>query len=98
MGTTYIYISLLLWSAFSFLICLCVPGTGAAVKAAQYLSFSLACALLTLSFLPQKNRVSALSKIADGKYPDRRSVFIGLLRLGIYCPGLLPTQKEEILP
>ena len=98
MGVTFIYVSLLLWSAFSFLICLYIPKTRPAGKAAWYLLISLACAFFTLNYLPQKNRVSPLYKLAGGKYPDRRSVFLGLLRVGIYYPALLPPPGKEVLP
>jgi hypothetical protein len=97
MGMTFLYVSAILWTAFAFFIGSHAPsGTGG--KVIQAAVFTLACAFAALSFLPQKDNVSALRKLNEGSYPDRRSVFIGLLRLGIDCPALLPPREEEILP
>jgi hypothetical protein len=97
MGTTFLYVSAVLWTAFAFLLGSRLPY-GAAARALQAAFFILACAFSALSFLPQKDGFSPLRKLSDGRYPDGRSLFLGLLRLGIDCPSLLPPQKEEILP
>ncbi len=96
-GWTFLYISVLLWAAFAFFLGAHPPLT-AAGSAARLLTFALGCALAVLSFLPQRDAVSPLRKLSDGRYPDRRAVFLGLLRLGIDWPGLLPPQKPEVLP
>ena len=97
MGMTFLYVSALLWTAFAVFIGRYVPSE-TFWRAFQALAFTLACAFAALSFLPQKDGISALRKVSEGNYPGRRSVFIGLLRLGVDCPGLLPPQKEEPLP
>ncbi len=97
MGLTFLYVSCILWTAFAFFLGRHVPSS-AGSKLAQTLGFALACAFSALTFLPQKDNTSALSKLAAGSYPDNNSVYIGLARLGINCPSLLPPPKEEVLP
>jgi hypothetical protein len=98
LGYTFVYISILLWSALAFFITRYSPYTGAAWKAVLALAFALGCAFSALSFLPQKDGVSALEKVWNGRFPDKRILYIGLLRVGIDYPALLPPQKEEPLP
>ncbi|MCM2267631.1 MAG: hypothetical protein NDI60_07670 [Elusimicrobiales bacterium] len=96
-GVTFLYLSCLLWTAFAFFLGSRAPFTrlGRWLRA---LAFAAACLFACLSFLPQKDNNNPLEKLTRGQYPDRRSVFLGLLRLGIDYPGLLPPQKEEVLP
>ena len=97
MGVTFLYVSAILWTAFAIFLGRTTPAA-AFWKVTQGLVFTLACLISGLCFLPQKDGVSALTKFNRGIYPDRRSVFLGLLRLGLDCPALLPPQKEEVLP
>lgn len=98
MGMTFLYVSMMLWTAFALLITRYSPGPGPAWKTVQLMFFAVACAFSALSLLPQKDGISALTKFNKGQYPDKRDVYLGLLRLGINYPALLPPQKEEILP
>lgn len=95
MGFTFLYLSAVVWTAFAILIGHAVARFSAWPKAVLALIFAMACAFSGLSFLPQADKVTALSKFADGKYPDRRAVYLGLLRLGINVPSLRPPQSPE---
>jgi len=97
-GFTFLYLSIILWTAFSIFVNHAVSNAGTAWKAALAATFTLMCAFSALSFLPQKDGVSALKKVTSGRYPDKRALYFGLLRLGVDAPGLLPPQKEEPLP
>lgn len=98
LGYTFIYISILLWAALALFLTRYLASAGAAWKTALFLAFALGCAFSALSFLPQKDGVSALDKVWGGKYPDKRSLYFGLLRVGVDYPALLPPRKEETLP
>ena len=95
MGFTFLYISALLWTAFAIFIGRIVSQGSVFIKVVLTLVFVLLCAFLTLSFLPQIDKTTALSKFSDGKYPDNRTIYMGLLRLGIDYPGLLPPAPPE---
>jgi hypothetical protein len=97
-GVTFLYLSLILWTAFSIFLNYASHNAGRAWKAALAAGFTLMCAFSALSFLPQKDGVSALNKFTSGKYPDKKTLYFGLLRIGIDAPGLLPPRKEEPLP
>lgn len=96
-GFTFLYISALLWAAFAFFLGSYPPAT-AAGRAARALAFVLGCLFCSLSFMPQRDALSPLRKLSAGHYPDRKALFLGLLRLGVDWPGLLPPQKPEVLP
>lgn len=95
MGFTFLYLSAVVWTAFAILIGNAVARFSLWPKLVLVLIFSMACAFSGLSFLPQADKVTALNKFADGKYPDKRSVYLGLLRLGINVPSLRPPQSPE---
>ncbi|OIO02665.1 MAG: hypothetical protein COX65_05720 [Elusimicrobia bacterium CG_4_10_14_0_2_um_filter_56_8] len=94
----FLAVSMILWAGFSIFINRAANQYGKAWKTAIAVIFALACAFSSLSFLPQKDGISALHKLMAGKYPDRNNLFFGLARLGIYAPGLLPAKKQETLP
>lgn len=91
----FLFISILVWSSFAIFVSMGTAGWGRAAKTGLALAFSFACAFSALSFLPQKDGKSALGKLLDGNYPDRRAVYIGLLRLGVDAPRILPPAPEE---
>lgn len=98
MGITFFIFSSLLWSGAavaSILLSRIVPRDW---KAFTLVAFSLACAFCSLSFFPQKDGVSPLDRLLDGRYPAKTDVYRGLRRLGIDYPALLPPKKEEPLP
>lgn len=95
MGPTYLYISVLLWTMFAVMLNRAALNASRENRAFIAVAFTLACAFSAISFLPQKDGVSALRKLAAGKYPDRPALYYGLRRLGIDAPGLLPPAKEE---
>jgi len=95
MGFTFLYISAVVWTAFAILLGNSVARFSAWPKVVISLIFALVCAFSGLSFLPQADKVPALSKFSDGKSPDRRAVYLGLLRLGINLPSLRPPQSPE---
>lgn len=97
-GFTFLYISLILWSAGAIFINRAANYHGRAWKAAIAAGFALMCAFSAFAFLPQKDGKSPLLKLISGQYPDGRDMYFGLLRLGVDAPGLLPPQKEEPLP
>lgn len=94
-GITFLLIAVLLWSGLAGFIGRAAADYKAAARTALAVVFALACAFSALSFLPQKDGVSALRKFSDGKYPDRTAVYFGLLRLGVSVPRILPPKKEE---
>ncbi len=97
-GFPFLYISVILWSSFAIFINRSVTRAGAFWKAALAVGFTLMCAFSALSFLPQKDGISALHKFTWGEYPDRKTLYFGLLRLGVDAPRLLTPEKEEPLP
>ena len=97
-GFTFLYISLILWTAGAVFINRAVNFHGRAWKAAIAAGYALMCAFSAFAFLPQKDGVTPLRKLAAGRSPDGRALYFGLLRLGVDAPGLLPPQKEEPLP
>ncbi len=97
-GFPFLAVSMILWTSFAFYLRNSLTNTGRAWKAAVAGMFTLMCAFSALAFLPQKDGISPLRKVSSGLYPDGRSLYLGLLRLGVDAPGLLPPQKEEPLP
>lgn len=97
-GLTFLYVSMILWTGGAIFVNRSANYYGKAWKIAIAAGFTLMCAFSALAFLPQTDRVSPLKKLTSGRYPDGKSLYFGLLRLGVDAPGLLPPQKEEILP
>lgn len=95
MGPTVVFVSVLIWSAFAILLGHTVENLKTSDKAGILCAYALACALVVLSLLPQKDGVSPFSKLADGYVPPKTDIYRGLLRLGIDYPALLPPKKEE---
>ncbi len=94
-GYTFLFISVLIWSGAAIFLSTGTYNWGRRAKAGLALAFTLICAFSALSFLPQKDGKSALGKLFSGHYPDSRAVYIGLLRLGVDAPRLLPPVQEE---
>ena len=97
-GFTFLYVSMILWTAGAVFINRAANYHGRAWKAAIAAGFALMCAFSAFAFLPQADGSNALRKLVSGRYPDGRDLYFGLLRLGVDAPGLLPPQKEEPLP
>lgn len=100
LGPTFTYISLVLWVGFAIFLGARPPysAAGQSLTAALFL---FGCVFSTLSFMPQKDAVSPLNKLVDGRYPDKADVYWGLLRVGVDAPALRPPpppEQEEILP
>lgn len=94
LGLTFTAISVLLWSALALFL------SGALRAAASWRGvlaavFVLGCAFSALSFLPQKDGVSALEKLLDGRVPSKKDLYFGLLNVGVEYPALLPPAKPE---
>jgi hypothetical protein len=94
-GLTFLYISALMWAGLALFVGRTLESWSAGTRAGLALAFFMFCALCTLSLMPQKDGVSPLRKFSIGKYPDRNTLYYGLLRVGISAPGLLPPKKEE---
>lgn len=90
MGFTFLYVSAVIWTAFAIFIGRIFSQAGLFGKVVMALIFALSCAFSGLSFLPQTDGKAAIYKFLDGKYPDRQAVYLGLLRLGVDVPALLP--------
>ncbi|MBI4351810.1 MAG: hypothetical protein HY550_10245 [Elusimicrobia bacterium] len=97
-GFPFLAVSLILWTSFAFYLRNSLTNTGRTWKAAIAAGYALMCAFSALAFLPQKDAVSPLRKFSSGQYPDGKTLYLGLRRLGVDAPGLLPPQKEEPLP
>ena len=95
LGSTFTFVSLLIWTAFGILLGHPVANLKTSDKAGVLAVFAVACAIGALSLMPQTDGVSPLYKLADGRIPTRIEVYTGLLRLGINYPALLPPKKEE---
>ncbi len=100
LGPTFTYISLVLWVALAIFLGSQPPysPSGQFITAALFLG---GCVLSTLSFLPQKDAVSPIYKLARGAYPSKADLYLGLLRVGVDAPALKPPpppEQEEILP
>ena len=98
MGITFFIFSSLLWCVAAVagtLLSRVVPQDW---KAFTLVFFSLACAFCSLSFFPQKDGVSPLDKLLDGRYPGKLDFYKGLMRVGIDYPALIPPKREEPLP
>lgn len=94
-GFTFLFVSLLLWGGLSAFLSRAAHEWKTDSKVFLGFLFTLACAFAALSFLPQKDGRSALSKFTAGKYPEKKDIYIGLLRLGVSVPALLPPAEEE---
>ncbi len=97
-GFTFLYVSMIFWVGGAIFLNRAANYHGRAWKAAVFSGFALMCAFSALAFLPQKDGKSPFLKLISGRYPGKRDLYVGLLRLGVDAPGLLPPQKEEPLP
>ncbi|MDO8802966.1 MAG: hypothetical protein Q7R35_00915 [Elusimicrobiota bacterium] len=88
-GFTFLYLSMILWAAAAIFINHAANCYGTAWKVTIAAGFALMCAFATLSFLPQADGVTPLEKFTSGNYPDKKTLYIGLLKLGVDAPGLL---------
>lgn len=95
LGPTFIYISVLLWTALAVMLNRALAGASRENKAFFAVAFALVCAFSALSFLPQKDGVNPLRKLAAGQYPSGPDLYFGLLRLGIDAPALRPPPQAE---
>ena len=94
----FLAVSMILWTGFAIFMNRAMLNARAGWKAALAAGFILMSAFSALSFVPQKDGISALRKFTSGVYPDNRTLYVGLRRIGIDAPRLLPPQKEETLP
>jgi len=76
-GFTFLYISLILWTAGAIFINRAANYHGRAWKAAVAAGFALMCAFSALAFLPQKDGISPLRKLAAGHYPTAETCTSG---------------------
>jgi len=88
-GFTFLYLSIICWAAVAIFINRAANAYGTAWKAGIAAVFALMCIFCSLTFLPQADGVSALKKFTSGNYPDKRTLYIGLLKLGVDAPALL---------
>lgn len=96
MGPTFVFVSLLIWSAFAILLGSPVSGLKTSDKAGVLGAFALTCAIAVLSLMPQQDGVSPLSRLMEGRTPAKTDIYVGLLRLGINYPALLPPKNGEL--
>ena len=89
LGFTFLYLSIIIESAAAIFINRAANYYGTAWKAGIAAVFALMCIFCSLTFLPQADGVSALKKFTSGNYPDKRTLYIGLLKLGVDAPALL---------
>ena len=94
-GPTFLYISILLWTALAVMLNRALANASRENKAFVAVAFALVCAFSALSFLPQKDGVNPLRKLAAGQYPAGPDLYFGLLRLGIDAPALRPPPQQE---
>jgi len=48
-----------------------------------------------MTLTPQEDSVPILNKLINGYYPDKKSIYKGLLKIGIERPELLKEVLEE---
>ncbi len=94
-GYPFIIISSVIWITFAVFLANGTSSWERGNRAALTVVFVLLCAFSALSFLPQRDGSSALGKFLNGEYPDRRTLYIGLLNIGIDAPRLLPPAPPE---
>jgi hypothetical protein len=94
-GYPFLIISSMIWITFGVFLSNGTSSLERGTRTALAAVFALLCAFSALSFLPQQDGSSALGKFLNGEYPDRRTLYIGLLRIGIDAPRLLPPAPPE---
>ncbi|PIS46953.1 MAG: hypothetical protein COT17_05935 [Elusimicrobia bacterium CG08_land_8_20_14_0_20_51_18] len=95
LGFAFLFVSFMLWTSLS--IFLKPPMSGFKLDTVIFCNilyfFFMITSLLTLT--PQQDSVSILNKIIKGQYPDKKSYYKGLLRIGIDDRKLLREIIEE---
>lgn len=95
LGTSFLLISMLLWTAFLFYL---KPAT-INLRKDNIIFLNILYLLLMfialITLMPQQDSTSILNKIIRGEYPDKKSIYKGLLRIGIERPDLLKEILEE---
>ena len=98
MGPHYLWISALLWCGFLLFLSANVffaKMAGALFGDLVIIAFFTALILSLVSTMPQKDKVSVLSKLEKGIYPTRDSLYYGLLRVGVQYDALLKTNSND---
>ncbi|MCG2726507.1 MAG: hypothetical protein L6420_09725 [Elusimicrobia bacterium] len=98
-GGYYLAISIVLWTGFMLFINL-------SVKIIKFISGALGhvvnLAILIVMFLsialtlPQKDRITVLEKIKDGKYPTKQTIQTSLHKLGLAKKNIPAKQLRKI--
>lgn len=95
MGFPFLFVSLLLWTAFLFYL---KPAT-INIRRDNLIFLNIIYVMLMLTALltltPQEDSVSILNKIIKSQYPTKKSIYKGLLKIGIERPDLLKEILEE---
>ncbi|MDA8244518.1 MAG: hypothetical protein M0025_10425 [Elusimicrobia bacterium] len=95
MGMLFLFVAPLMWTGLAVFTANAVSGWNRGNRIIFAVFFLLACFFSALSLMPQKDGRSPFTKIMYDEYPDGKSLFAGLLRLGIYVPRLLPPAPPE---
>ena len=95
MGTTFLFIASMMWIALAIFTANAVRDWNRGNRIIFSIFFLLGCVLSALSMLPQRDARSPFTKLMYSEYPGGRAVYTGLLRLGVYAPGLLPPEPPE---
>ncbi|MCX5785829.1 MAG: hypothetical protein NTX59_09065 [Elusimicrobia bacterium] len=98
MGGYYLLISALIWCGFCMFLSanvLFASMAGAIFGQLVTIVFFAALFLTLASTMPQSDNLSILGKLDKGIYPDRNSLYDGLLRVGIQYDGLLKKSSND---
>ncbi|MDA8130874.1 MAG: hypothetical protein M0011_05155 [Elusimicrobia bacterium] len=90
MGMTFLFISPLMWTGLAIFTANAVSSWNRGNRIIFAVFFLLACLFSALTLMPQKDGRSPYTKFLYSEYPKGESVYVGLLRLGIYAPSLRP--------
>lgn len=93
MGPMYLFISFLLWSSFFYLMKTAIIRFSRDTKITIFTIIYIIMLLSIMSFYPQKDGLSVYSKVIEGKFPDRFSIYRGLKSFGIDYPSILGSRK-----
>jgi len=98
MGPYYLWISALLWCGFFVFLRANVFLTavvGAIFGELVTILFFTALFFTLASTMPQNDHLSVLEKMKRGVFPDRITVYEGLLRVGVQCDTLLKKSSDD---
>jgi len=95
LGFPFLFISILLWIGFLFYLKSATINLKNDTIIFLNIIYILAMIVCLMTLTPQEDSISIMNKIIKGYYPDKKSIYKGLLKIGIERPDLLKEILEE---